>query len=32
MSVIQDLGGGHLRIGSGTQLQRVYGHLRCNGN
>jgi FAD/FMN-containing dehydrogenase len=32
MSVIHDLGGGHFRIGSGTQLQRVYGHLRCNGN
>jgi FAD/FMN-containing dehydrogenase len=32
MSLIQDLGGGHFRIGSGTQLQRVYGHLRCNGD
>lgn len=32
MGGVQPLGGAMFRIGSGTQLQRVYGDLRCNGN
>jgi len=32
MGGVQPLGGAMFRIASGTQLQRVYGDLRCNGN
>ena len=32
MNGVAPLGGSGFRIGSGTQLQHVYGDLRCNGN
>ncbi len=32
MNQVTSLGGAHFRIGSGTQLQNVYGTLRCDGN
>ena len=32
MGGVQPLGGSMFRIAGGTQLQRVYGDLRCNGN
>lgn len=32
MGGVHALGGPMFRVGSGTQLQRVYGDLRCNGN
>lgn len=32
MNEVTSLGGANFRIGSGAQLQNVYGTMRCNGN